>query len=277
MKMKSFENLFVALAVGATIFLTACAPDKPAPKKAEAAVSKADSAPNKTDATDKKLIVGLDDNFTPMEFRGKGNVLMGYDIDLSREAFKRLNIPFDYKSISWGAKDDELLKDKTIDVIWSALNITDERRGLYALTDAYISNSQVVVVPVGSPIAQATDLVGKKVGVVKNGWVQGELAKDPSLTGGEVAEFVELPSAAQILSELLTGSIDAVVADKVTVDYYVANSPGKFVLVEGFFETGMGVAVRPDETELRNKINKVLADMKADGTERAIYKKWFGE
>lgn len=276
MKRKAFNALFAVLAISGAVFLAACTPDKPAKTTAQAAEKKIDSTGAKIADGGNTLIIGMDDSFTPMEFRGKGHELMGYDVDLSREAFKRLNIPVDYKSIKWSEKDKELLEDKTIDIIWSALNITDERRKLYALTDPYITNSQVIVVPAGSPITQTSELEGKLVAAQAGGWVKDEILKDPSILGATV-RFYEPPTTAQILSEMLAGKADAAVGDRVAVDYYTANSPGQFVVIKSFFETGMGVATRPADLELRNKINKVLAEMKADGTEEAIYKRWFGD
>jgi polar amino acid transport system substrate-binding protein len=36
------------------------------------------------------IVVGLDDNFPPMGFRDEKNELVGFDIDLAKEAGKRL-------------------------------------------------------------------------------------------------------------------------------------------------------------------------------------------
>ena len=47
------------------------------------------------------------------------------------------------------------------------------------------------------------------------------------------------------------------------------------MLQDSLQEEEFGVAVRPDDTELLEKINKALAEMEADGTAQAIYKRWF--
>ncbi|MNC78339.1 Glutamine-binding periplasmic protein precursor [compost metagenome] len=38
-----------------------------------------------------------------------------------------------------------------------------------------------------------------------------------------------------------------------------------------------GVALRKDNPELRDAINKALTDMKADGTYDTLFQKWFNE
>ena len=37
-----------------------------------------------------KIIVGLDDNFPPMGFKNEKNEIVGFDVDLAKEAAKRL-------------------------------------------------------------------------------------------------------------------------------------------------------------------------------------------
>ena len=40
-----------------------------------------------------KIVIGLDDNFPPMGFRNEGGELVGFDIDLAKEAAKRNSNP----------------------------------------------------------------------------------------------------------------------------------------------------------------------------------------
>ena len=39
---------------------------------------------------------------------------------------------------------------------------------------------------------------------------------------------------------------------------------------------GIAMAVSKDNPELLEKVNKAIADLKADGTYAKLYKKWFG-
>lgn len=213
-----------------------------------------------------------------MEFRDvRTGVLSGYEIDMANELFKRANLKFEYRAIDWGKKDDELLKDKTIDVIWASMTITDERKALYGVSVPYIKNEQIAVVNPDSPIRSKDDLGGKKV-VSHKGSIALDLLKQFKNSNGvgvQVEEYADLPEA---LSAVVAGKADAAVADSVSVNYYVERSPGKFrVLDQNFNEEEFGVAVRPNETALLEKINKELTAMQADGTSQAIYKRWFGE
>lgn len=50
------------------------------------------------------VVVGLDDHFPPMGFRDEKNNLVGFDIDPSSEAGKRLGVEVKFKPIDWSAK-----------------------------------------------------------------------------------------------------------------------------------------------------------------------------
>ena len=52
----------------------------------------------------KRVIVGLDDSFVPMDFRQKNGKLVGYDVDLARAVFKQYGIKVDFQPIDWSMK-----------------------------------------------------------------------------------------------------------------------------------------------------------------------------
>ena len=80
----------------------------------------------------KKVVIGLDDNFAPMGFRNEKNEIVGFDIDLAREACKRLKMEVEFKPIDWGAKEARIkpkgilkmmVKRNTWAVTWQPANI----------------------------------------------------------------------------------------------------------------------------------------------------------
>ena len=73
--------------------------------------------------------------------------------------------------------------------------------------------------------------------------------------------------------------MDAVVADNGVVVNYVTNNPdAKFKTVndKAFEPEQYGFAVKKGNAELLDKLNKGLAEIKADGTYAAIMAKYFG-
>lgn len=222
----------------------------------------------------KRVVVGIDGNSMPMAFWDhKGNAI-GYDVELAREVFKRAKMVPEFRAIQWSKKEANLLEEKTIDVIWSSLTITDDRKKIFSFSTPYIKNSKAILVRADSSIQTQDDLGGTVV-AVQEASNSAELVK--RLSGKAApAKVEELMYRPDIFSAVLNGKADAAVTDSVSISYYVAHSPDKFrMLTDRLQEEEFGVAVRPADKELLAAINKALAEMQADGTSQAIYKRWF--
>ena len=102
-----------------------------------------------------KIVVGLDDNFPPMGFRDEKNELVGFDIDMAKEAAKRLGLEVTFKPIDWSAKEAEL-SGKRVDALWNGLTITEERKQNIAFTAPYMENHQIIVVAESGHYVKAT-------------------------------------------------------------------------------------------------------------------------
>jgi hypothetical protein len=53
------------------------------------------------------FVLGLDDSFPPMGFRDANNEIVGYDIDLAKEATKRMGVKLQLQPIDWNAKEQK--------------------------------------------------------------------------------------------------------------------------------------------------------------------------
>ncbi|MGM9560787.1 MAG: amino acid ABC transporter substrate-binding protein [Phascolarctobacterium sp.] len=226
----------------------------------------------------KKIVIGLDDNFAPMGFRNEKNEIVGMDIDLAREACKRLNMEVEFKPIDWGAKEAEL-KSKRIDAIWNCFTINPEREKVYGLSKPYLINSQLIVVPAGSPIKKIADLKGKRVAVQDDstGSYLMELPKNKALKDS-LADYRKYPDFAAIYLELDNKRVDAAIVDAVLArGYYDKKKPGQYtILEENMGEEVVGIAFRKDDKEFLQRIDKVMDEMKKDGTCKKISEKWMG-
>ena len=223
-----------------------------------------------------KIVVGLDDNFPPMGFRDEKNELVGFDIDMAREASKRLGVEVEFKPIDWSAKEAEL-SSKRVDVLWNGLTITEERKKNIDFTAPYMENHQIVVVAASSAIKAKADLAGKVVGAQDGSSAVDAVKKDEAVFKS-FKDFKTFGDNVTALMDLSTGRLDAVVVDEVVGRYYVAKKPADYAVLDEHFGTeDYGVGVRKDATELHGKLDKALADMKADGAAGQIATKWFGK
>ena len=256
--MKKFLALVLTL-IMASMVIAGCGGDKAATKK-EAA---------------KKIVVGLDDNFPPMGFKNEKNEIVGFDIDMAKEAAKRLGRPVEFKAIDWSSKEAEL-KSGRIDVIWNGLNITDERKKNMLFSNPYMEAKQLIFIPANSPIKGQADLVGKVVGIQSASTAEQNLENDKAFAG-TLKEVKKYPDCIVALMDMEAGRVDAIITDEIVGRYYMEKKPGKFVALEkpvgpiGNF----GIGFRLDDKTLQSDVQKVLDEMKKDGTSAKISKQWF--
>lgn len=273
MQRRSF-TLYSALSLfAAAAILTGC--NKPQPKAETASAASSAKATTAAPELPKKIVIGLDDNFPPMGFRDESQELVGFDIDMAHEAGKRLGVEVEFKPIDWSAKEAEL-NGKRIDMIWNGMTITEERKKQVAFTKPYLQNHQIIIVNANSPIQKKTDLAGKIIGIQDGSSAVDAVGKDAvSKTFKELNKFGDNVTA---LMDLTAGRLDAVVVDEVVGRYYTSKKPGQYrVLEENFGAEDYGVGLRKEDTALLAKLDEVLDAMRADGSAKKIYAKWFEE
>lgn len=221
-----------------------------------------------------KIVIGMDDAFPPMEFRDASNNLQGFDIDVTKELEKKLNVKFEYMPTDWSGVVQSL-KAKRFDIIFSALSVTPEREEEILFSKPYILEKQIVVTKKdNSAITAPEDLKGKVVGV-QMGSTSEEAIKDMASTIKEVKKYDKNTEALQDLS---IGRIDAVVVDELVARYYIKEQNEKYkVLDKELLKEPVAVGFRKEDAALKEKFDKALDELKKDGTMEKISKKWFGE
>ncbi len=227
---------------------------------------------------EKKFVVGLDDQFPPMGFKDEKGQIVGFDIDVAKEATKRLKWKVEFKPIDWSAKEVEL-KSKRIDAIWNGLNIFPEREKVMLFSEPYMVSAQLTFTMADkAALKNGTDLVGKVVGVQQSSTGEKNIKADATLSKG-IKELKVYPDVISALLDLKAGRLDAVVADDIAGLYYTKKDGQEKYKVynEPVGEIGkFGIAFRLEDKETRDAVQKVLDEMVKDGTIAKISEKWFG-
>ena len=222
-----------------------------------------------------EFVLGLDDSFPPMGFRDDANEIVGYDIDLAKEVANRLGLKFRAQPISWSAKEQELNTGK-IDCIWNGLSITPERLEVLAFTKPYLNNAQVVIVRADSGIKSLADMTGKILGVQAGSSAADAVDSVPSFKQS-LKQIVDFSDNIMALNDLEIGGLDGVAMDSVVAEYSIKVTGKPFVILsDSLSPEQYGIAFKKDNTELRDKVQKALEEMAADGTVAKISEKWFG-
>ncbi len=229
--------------------------------------------------TEGKLVVGTEASYAPFEYvDDKTGEIVGFDIELIKAIGEAINYEVEIRNIAWDALPSALLS-KQVDVVISAMTITDERAKTVFFSDPYMNAGQIVAVKQGSDIKSHEDLSGKIVGVQAN--TTGHYAMEDMVAEGKLQNVTIRPyeTTPDAFNSLRTGVVDAVVADDPVVKEYIKSNPEAKLTTAGsvFTVEYYGMAMRPDDFELHKKINQGLAKVKADGTYDKIYNKYFGE
>lgn len=239
-----------------------------------------------------KLLVATDPNFPPFEYTDKSGNVVGWDIDVAKEFAKALGVELE---IVKGSFDAVLLSTSTgkAHIAMAGISRNPAREKSMTFTDDVFDSTQVIIVRSDeTSINGPMDLAGKKVGSQLNtvGYELSRMSEDwaydfddegnPILTSpilGEPSEAIGYDSGALAVQALIGGIVDAVIIDKYPAQQFVANNAGSVKICEqSVFDDSYSFAVKLGNTELRDFLNGVLAEMKADGRMDAINEKYFG-
>lgn len=224
-----------------------------------------------------KLVLGLDDSFPPMGFRDEAGEIVGFDIDVAKEVCQRLGVELVLQPISWDAKEMEL-NAGNIDCIWNGMSITPARQESMSMSFSYMNNSIEVYTLKDSGIDSPAALAGKKVAVQSASFAEEVInSEDNAQLKASIGEILSFDDYLTALLDLQSGGLDAVLMDKVVGEYKIAGMGAKDIISVGTLaDDNFGIGFRKADVALRDKVQALLIEMKADGGLAAISTTWFG-
>ena len=226
----------------------------------------------------KVYVIGLDDEYAPMAFRDENGEIVGFDIDLAKEAARRMNVEFEFRPIDWNNKIDEL-NSRRIDIIWNGLDITPERQDHILYSKPYMDNRQILLVRADSnlDIHSEYDLAGKIVGTQAGSHSETYVEYDEPLRNS-LKEFRTFGSFKTAFRDLESGAIDVLIVDEIAGRYQMSKVPNKFKVIEEAnigSVTKIGIGFRTSDIALRDEVQNAFNEMIKDGTAKKISEKWF--
>lgn len=223
----------------------------------------------------KNIIVGLD--ISPIGYVDERGEVVGFEVDLAREAIKRAGSIPEFKIIKWSEKEQELNSGQ-IDLIWNGMDITPERKEIMLFSKPYMNNYLLIVVNEGNPlkIYSEIDFKGKRIGV-KAGTTAEHYIKETASLRESIKELKSYDSDELVFDALKNGEIDVLISDEIVARYLMAKHGYKFEIlpktIGGVHEYGIGF--RKADVELRDAIQGAFDSMVRDGTAKKISEKWF--
>ena len=223
----------------------------------------------------KVFVVGTDAAYAPFESQNEKGEIVGMTIDMLSAVASKAGVEIKFVNTPWEGIFNSLQQGDR-DILASSITITDERKQTMDFTNPYFDAYQLIAVKANSKVAKFDDLKKLKVGVQTGTTGDEVVTKQQGKNSTNIKRFESTPLA---LKELEAGGVDAVVADNGVVINYVTNNPGakfKTVSDKAFAPEQYGFAVKKGNAELLEKLNKGLADIKADGSYDKIDAKYFG-
>ncbi len=220
-----------------------------------------------------EFILGLDAAFPPMGFVDDAGEIVGFDIDVAQEVCNRLGVTLVKKGINWDENEIELNAGR-IDCIWSGMSVTPARVESMCLSEPYMKNEFIFVLPGESPVKKLDDLEGKLVGVQTGSTAEETLMASDLYAKIRVRLFED---NVELLETLAKGEMDAALVDSVVAYYFVNESEKPFlILSDSYGEDDYAIGFRKEDRALRDKVQEILGEMRADGTLARIAVQWFG-
>ncbi|MGN0592543.1 MAG: amino acid ABC transporter substrate-binding protein [Ruminococcus sp.] len=221
-----------------------------------------------------KFIVGFDAEFPPYGYQDENGEYVGFDLDLAAEVCKRNDWELVKQPIDWNAKDMEL-NSGTISCIWNGFTMNG-REDDYAWTEPYVDNSQVFVVKADSGITTFADLAGKGVAVQTDSSAEDALeAEENTDLTASFKELVVVSDYNTAFMNLDSGAVDAIAMDIGVAKYQMESRNGSYLMLDEILSAEQyAVGFALDNTELRDKVQATLDEMREDGTFEKIAEEW---
>lgn len=221
-----------------------------------------------------KITIGFTAAYPPFESRNeKTGEFEGFDIDLGKAIARELSVSADLRDAEWQGLILSLNKGD-FDILITGMTRTPKREESVDFTDAYYQLRDVVVVHKGNhSIHTPGDLKGKVVGVqLGSASEQRTDRADKKYGFGEIRRYNYNPEAFLDLEHkridaIIVGYPYAVNALKTARELRVA-APIDDDISE------IAIVTRKGAGALKNRLNELLAKLKASGELKALEDKW---
>lgn len=221
---------------------------------------------------DGKIIVGSYAANPPWEFQNESGVFEGFEVDVAKEAAKRVGMEVEFQPLGFQALFAATSSGR-IDFAISSISINNDRLKTQSFTQPYYDSDGTIVGKEGSSVKTLEDLKGKVVGVVAA--TTGEAWAKENAEKLGIAEVKSYAAQQDLLLDVQNGRIEGGAGELAGFQYAIQKVPGLKILVR--IPTGERFAMMAKKDhELLPKINDAISAMKTDGTLAGIHKKWFG-
>lgn len=222
-----------------------------------------------------KLIIATNAEFEPFESLDADGNYVGFDIDLMNEIGNKLGYEIQYDNMEFDGVI-AAVQSNSCDAAISGLTINAKRKKSVSFTDAYYSGAaQILIVASNDTHYTGTtkeeldeQLKNQAIGVC-SGYTGQFYAKGDEDWGFKAIEGADVKiyeNVSTAIADIKNGTINAIIMDdSVAKEAANANSADVKVIDVALTIEEYGIAINKDNTELVEKFNTALKELKEEG------------
>lgn len=224
------------------------------------------------------LNVCVEGAYPPFSQTSPDGSIVGFDVDIANALCTEMGETCEMVKVDWDGIIPALLEQKC-DAIVASMSITPERKEVIDFSKKYYQTPAMFVAAKDAGLTDTPEgLAGKVVGVQRGSIHHDFMTKifpdvQLSLYGSQDEAYLDLAS----------GRLDAVMADSVAVDQGFLQTPegegfaffGQAYAIPEIHGEGMGIGVRKEDADLRDRLTAAIQAIRTSGEYDAIAKKYF--
>ncbi len=216
------------------------------------------------------LILGCSADYPPFEFKMNGKIV-GFAPDLANLICKKLGYSLEIKDMDFSSLIAALNSGR-IDFIMSSMTVTEERMKRIDFSQVYYEAKLAVIYRKNNIVDTVEKMIDKKIGVqlgtTMELFIKEKAKQSPSIN------ILSLNRNPELIQELKIGRIDAIVIEQSQVEHFAkANTDLTYSILNDNAAEGYAIAF-PQKSNLKEKFNKALNEIKESGELQALLKKW---
>jgi glutamate transport system substrate-binding protein len=219
-----------------------------------------------------EIVIGVKFDVPPFGFKNpQTNEVEGFDVDLGRYIAEALGVePRFEEAIS----DNRIpfLQNGTVDLILSTMTITTDRDAEIDFSEPYFIAHGRILVPEDSDIQGVEDLAGRTVCTALGSTYEENLMKS-----APEAELQLVDTYSECLELVQIGEVDAVSTDDVILTGMIVQDPTLKLVGDELTVEPYGAGITEGDTEFKEFVDGVIADVKADGRWVDLFDTWVGQ
>jgi ABC-type amino acid transport substrate-binding protein len=225
----------------------------------------------------KKWVVATEPTYEPFEFTDEDGKIVGFDVELMEAIAKDQGYELEWSNLAFDSLTPAL-KAGNADLVIAGLTKTEKRAESVDFSDPYYQAGAGVMVKKDSEINDSKDLPKDLTVSTQIATSMASIAEKMK-EKGEIKDVVLLDSITTSIMQLNNGDVDAVFADNIVIENYIADHSDEVKYIgllpdQNDQETDICIAAKKGNSEILDKVNAGLKNVIDSGKYKELCEKW---